>query len=106
MKLIGAMDCAWCRIPRQAGHREHDDFLYSSRPTEVPAEHGRAHNTEQINKIPLPLDLKRMTSLHDLGQGTMSFYLLFCENELIINVKQNEQAADDQSPMRQQTKRP
>src|SRR6266852_3057286 len=46
-----------------------------------------------------------MTRLHDLGKRFVSFDFLSRKDELVINVEQQEQAADDQSPLRQQTKR-
>src|SRR2546426_10289327 len=47
-----------------------------------------------------------MTRLHNLGKGAMGFYFLSCEHELIIDVEQNKQTADDQAPLREQPQSP
>src|SRR5262249_18249491 len=43
-----------------------------------------------------------MARLHDLGQSAMGFDFLSCKNELVVNIEQYKQAADDQSPLRKQ----
>src|SRR5262249_56128532 len=43
-----------------------------------------------------------MARLHDLGQSAMGFDFLSRKNELVVNIEQYKQAADDQSPLRKQ----
>ena len=45
--------------------------------------------------------LKAITIPDDLRKYLMSFDFLSCENELVIDVEQHKQAADDERPLRQ-----
>src|SRR2546427_4456676 len=105
MKMIFAMDGTGCRIPGQSGHRDHDGFLNSSRPSKMPAKHSGGHDAEQVKEIARTLDLKRMARLDDLGQRTMGFDFFLCKDELVINIEQHQQAAYDQCPLWKQTQR-
>src|SRR5215475_14004433 len=87
MEMVFAMDRSRRRIPRKSGHRDHDRLLNSSRPAKMSAENGRGYDSEQVKKIALALNLKRVPGLYDLGHHTMGFDLLFRENELIVNIE-------------------
>src|SRR5205823_4663653 len=100
MEMVFAMYGPRRRIPGHPGHRDHNGFLNPSRPPKMSAEHGCQHHSNQINEVLLALDSKRMARLHNLGHRTMGFNFFFGENELIVDVEQNQQPADDQGPVR------
>src|SRR5436190_9765643 len=106
MKMVRLVNMPWRRVPGKSRHRDHHGLLDSTWPAEVAAEYGGAHHAKQVKEITFPLDLNGMTCLHDLRKRPVSLYFLSCENELIVNVEQHKQAANDERPLRQQTKRP
>ena len=104
--MVRLVNVPWRRIPGKSRHRDHHGLLNSPRPAEVSAEHGGAHHAKQVKEITFPLDANGMTCLHDLRKGSVSLQFLSCENELVVDVEQHKEAAYDERPLRQQTKRP
>src|SRR5437867_748842 len=103
MKMVFAMDRARCRIPGESGHGDHHGFLNAAGPCEIPIEYGCEHDAQQIEQIAFTLNLKRMACLHDLSQSTMGFDFFSRKDELVVNIEQYKQAADDEPPLREQT---
>src|SRR5438552_2563862 len=87
MKMVGTVDCPWCRVPRQHGHCDHEALLNTSGPTKVSAEYGRPHDAQQIKTIDSTLDAKGMSRLHNFSQRPMGFYFFSCKDPLVINIE-------------------
>src|SRR5207302_11497113 len=99
MKMVGAVDCPWCRVPGQHGHCDHEALLNSSGPTEVSAEDGRAHDAQQIKTIDCTFDAKGMSRLHNFRKSPMGFDLFSRKDRLVINIEQDQKRSHDQYPL-------
>src|ERR1051326_6947792 len=93
------------RVPRKSRHGHHHRLLNSARPAVMSTQYCGGDDPEQINEIACALDLKRMAGLYNFRHHTMRFDFFLCENELIVNIEHNNQAADYQCPLRKQAKR-
>src|SRR5262245_56676460 len=106
VEMVGVVDAFRGCKPGKECHRNHDAFLNSFRPTEIPAQNCSYYDSTEVNDNLGILEMHPPARLYVLCQGAWSFQVFLDEEVLLEHIENHEKCSNHENPLWKQPQGP